>query len=112
MPAKELKIRVVLKSDNGNWIAQGLEFDITAQGKDIHQAKESFVKTVLGYLVYASKKNIQPFLGVPKAPDRFWKAFNKGEELLNPILFDHAKAKRLGLSDEIKMPYSLEARVG
>jgi hypothetical protein len=113
MPTRGYNIRVVLKSENGYWIVQGLEYDIAAQGKDIAKAKESFVKTIVGHLTFAAQRGIAPFQGVNKAPRVYWNAFEKGEQLQNPIQIPSSSFKRLRnrIPEMALLPASFEARV-
>lgn len=106
---QDYKIRVILKSECGMWVAQGLEHDIAAQGKNITEAKRSFVRTFLGHVIIACKNKKPPFEGIKKAPKKYWDDFNKGEELAKPIEIPRNTRMR-AISCEI--PRQLEARVG
>jgi|GEM_PF-6113172 len=92
--ANNYQVRVVLnKTESGYRVAQGLEFDISAQGKSIREAKSSFAYALIGHLMYAEQKKMKPFQGVPKAPKKYWEKFKQGEELQNPISLPSAKIR-------------------
>src|SRR5271170_3676573 len=106
-----VQLRVLLKADQGgHWIAQALEVDVAAQGRNLAEAKSAFVKTILGHIVLALKKNRVPFEGIGKAPKSFWNLFDKGEELSNPILIP-ASARRKFRNSAPMLPESMLARV-
>jgi len=54
------------------WVAQALEHDIAAYGKDIQHAKLAFERTLSGYIAVAGRKHQQPLTSLAPAPDSFW----------------------------------------
>lgn len=54
------------------WVAQVLEYDIAAFGKDIQSATRALTQTLRGHVLAAERRNIEPFSTVQKAPDMFW----------------------------------------
>ncbi|HVZ52291.1 MAG TPA: hypothetical protein VG986_10010 [Pseudolabrys sp.] len=71
---------VVLYQENGMWIAQGLQFDITARGKSPTEAAKNFDAKVGAELAMSLELGDEsPLAGVGKAPDRFWDMFKDAE---------------------------------
>ena len=104
-----LCLRVLLKAQDGMWVAQALEYDITAQGKNISAAKHAFVKTVVGHILLAIKSDRIPFEGLGKAPRYYWNIFEKAEELSNPICLTSAPIRKL--RDRLGSPNLLPDRM-
>lgn len=59
------------------WIAQALEHDLVAFGKDIEQAKRAFELTVSGYIMLAERHHQTPFAVRQPAPKLFWDIWSK-----------------------------------
>jgi hypothetical protein len=59
------------------WIAQGLEHDLAAFGKDVEQAKRAFEHTVSGYIMLANRNGQEPFEKLRPAPRMFWDIWTK-----------------------------------
>jgi hypothetical protein len=76
-----IKISVLLEQEDHYWVAQGLEYDIAAQGKNISEAKKSFGKTIISQIVLDLKDNLKPLEGIEKAPQMYWDMFKKAERL-------------------------------
>lgn len=67
-------IRVVLLKEGGDqWSAQGLEYDICGQGKTLDEALESFEHSATGHAILNTENGNEPFYGIPRAPERYWK---------------------------------------
>lgn len=68
-------LRVLIKQDGDFWVAQGLELDYSAYGKDIEQAKERFENGLRSTLHH----NIEAFGTIENvlrvAPDEVWRDF-------------------------------------
>lgn len=81
MKKEKFIISVLLFKEENQWIAQGLEYDITAQGSTIAKAQEAFEKTVFGQILYNFKEDQIPFHEIRKAPKYYWDWFEQGERL-------------------------------
>jgi len=70
-------LRVLIKREGDFWVAQGLEIDYSAYGKDIKQAKERFENGLRSTLHH----NIEIFGTIENAlrvaPDEVWRDFWK-----------------------------------
>ena len=74
-------VSVLLMKEDDFWVAQGLEFDVAAQGKTIQDAKNSFERTFIGQILVDVLNGEEPLSQVPRAPERYWAEFNGGERL-------------------------------
>jgi hypothetical protein len=69
-------IDVVLYQADGLWIAQGIQFDITARGANPTEASERFTWKIGAELVMSIEiGDVKPLAGVPAAPERFWQMY-------------------------------------
>jgi hypothetical protein len=77
-----IQISGLLLKEASAWVAQGLEYDIAAQGKTIRDAMKAFRRTVVGQMVIDMKHGREPLSAIPKAPDFYWqKYFEEAEPL-------------------------------
>lgn len=80
MSRETFEITVVLYPEDGFWIAQGLEFDITARGTSPSDASERFNSKVGAELVMSLETgDTSPLSGVEPAPQRFWDMYKKAK---------------------------------
>ena len=68
---------LIFKEDYG-WTAQGLDYDITAQGKTIEEAYTAFKEQMGNHIFLAEHynenpdKEFDPMAGFPQAPPKYW----------------------------------------
>ena len=73
----QFPISVVLYPHEGLWIAQGLEYDIVAQGSSSDEASKNFNKKFGAELAISMEVgDSSPLCGVPRAPQAFWDRYN------------------------------------
>ncbi len=76
MPRETIEITVVLYAADGMWVAQGLEFDITARGSSPADASERFNSKVGAELVISFEAgDAIPLSGIDPAPQKFWEMY-------------------------------------
>jgi hypothetical protein len=69
----EFRVSVILYPEGGFWIAQGVEFDITARGRTPVEASEKFHDKFGAELIMSLEvKDDEPLSGVGPAPQEFW----------------------------------------
>ncbi len=85
MKSQNENIRVLIFKYHDLWIAQCLEYDISAQANTLKELQDKFVCTLMAYVMLAIDNNERPFSNVPKTPKEFWKMFNKGNPLKKPL---------------------------
>lgn len=64
-------IRVIAFQDDGQWVAQCLEYDIGAQADDIDTLRTRFEVVLTAELKESIERNGEPFAGIAPAPERF-----------------------------------------
>jgi hypothetical protein len=69
----QFRVSVILYPEDGFWIAQGIEFDITARGRSPIEASERFSdKFAAEYVISIEVGDSEPLAGVGAAPQEFW----------------------------------------
>ncbi len=69
----QFRVSVILYPEDGFWIAQGVEFDITARGRSPIEASERFSdKFAAEYVMSIEVGDSEPLAGVGAAPQEFW----------------------------------------
>ena len=76
-PALYVRVLVILQGDQ--WLAQGLDYDLAAQGPSDEQAIQSFVRILVARLRRDHQSGKEPLLNLPPAPDRFFEIWERGE---------------------------------
>lgn len=74
-PAKH-SLRVVIFKDGDMWVAQALERDLCAQGRDLKTVHARFLATLRAEIEHAMELGIEPLQNLDVAPERFqemWK---------------------------------------
>lgn len=73
----EIEISAVLYQEGAYWIAQGLEYDITAQAQSLPDLKERFATKVAIEVGISLDLDRTPLEGIGRAPVRFWSMFKE-----------------------------------
>lgn len=87
------KLTFVCFKEGNTWVAQCLEYDIVGTGDEIGDACYELECSIITRLFYAQKNNLNPFIGVPKAPKKHWEKLNSEGKIELVI----EKAKRFKL---------------
>jgi len=70
---EQFRVGVILYPEGGFWIAQGIEFDITARGRNPIEASERFSdKFAAEFVISREVGDNEPLAGVGAAPQEFW----------------------------------------
>jgi hypothetical protein len=76
----EFRVSVILYPEDGFWIAQGVEFDITARGRDPVEASERFNDKFGAELIMSIEVgDEEPLSGVGSAPQEFWTMYKNAK---------------------------------
>ena len=67
--------------DQTLWIAQGLEYDIAAQGNSLKEVEERFAHTLITQSLVDLKQGKDVFEGILPAPRTYWERFDEGYHL-------------------------------
>lgn len=95
----QIEISVILYQEDAHWIAQGLEYDITAQAPSLPALKDRFEAKVAAEVAISLDLNRKPLDGIGRAPERFWKMF---DEATMTVVSD--KAAQVEISDNVPTP--------
>jgi hypothetical protein len=77
---------VVFLRDGDFWLAQALEYDISAQGSSLEVAKQAFEFAVRGQFLLDRRRNREPFSSLPQAPAKYWDVFAALVALQQPMM--------------------------
>ena len=82
----QIMIDVVAFEDrDGNWIAQGIQYDIVARAKSVGGLREAFMRQLAANLALNTRFGRSGLEGIPAAPDRFRALFEDAKEMLKPL---------------------------
>jgi hypothetical protein len=73
------RVSVVLYPEEGSWIAQGVQFDITARGRTPTEASERFNDKFGAELVISMEVGEEPLAGIGPAPKEFWEMYERAK---------------------------------
>lgn len=71
-----IDISAVLYQEGGFWIAQGLEYDVTAQASSLPDLHEKFAMKIATEISISLDLGREPLEGVAPAPKFFWQMFS------------------------------------
>lgn len=86
MDIKAVEINILIYPEGDTWIAQGLEYDVTAQALTLKELRDKFMMKIVAEFVIALDLEREPFYGVAAAPDRFWREFEEAESVVQKEL--------------------------
>jgi hypothetical protein len=69
------------------WVAQGLQYDIAAQGATLKEAQNRFIRTLEENLALGFSRGAkEPLADFKKAPKRYWDAFSSSSQFIQQQL--------------------------
>ncbi len=77
MGQTRIEISAVLYQEDTCWIAQGLDYDITAQAPSLPDLYNRFAMKIVSEIVISLDLKKQPLEGIPRAPELFWRMFEE-----------------------------------
>jgi len=95
----KIEISVILYQADSHWVAQGLEYDITAQAPTLPALKDRFETKVSAEVAISLDLNRRPLEGIGRAPERFWKMF---DEATMTVVSD--RAPRVEIAGNVPTP--------
>ena len=69
------------EGENEWWIAQGLEYDMVAQGSTLREVMKAFERTIASQIMFDVQNGKIPFEDVEAAPTEFWDAYREAERI-------------------------------
>src|SRR5438045_1470112 len=82
-----LNLTILFLRDHEYWVAQCLEYDVTAQGKSIDDAMQAFERTLVGQVLLDTSQEKEPLAGIAQAPKHYFDLFKKAHRLADPMPF-------------------------
>ena len=89
-----IEINVLLYREEDTWFAQGLEYDIAAQGDTIPEVRTRFMLTVKTRCYFDLMNNQEILQNVKPAPSEFWTLFNEAKEVQLKRSFKYPEIKK------------------
>lgn len=86
MQRTEFRIRVLFRrEEDGNgqtgWVAQCLEYDMVAQGKNLKEVRQRLCHAMFGQFLVDIKHGREPLEGIGPAPQEYFEEFNDAVRL-------------------------------
>ncbi len=72
---------LLLYKEDGQWVAQALEYDIAAQGASISEAETRLSHVFAGHVRMAQMEGRRPLADIAPAPEYLWELFKTAEPL-------------------------------
>lgn len=73
---------IAFQEDDGRWTAQCLEYDIAAQAATLPELTRELQRVLIAHFAISGEMGLEPFFGLPQAPQKFWKMFAEAETLV------------------------------
>jgi hypothetical protein len=77
------KISAILFEREDAWVAQCLEYDITAQADSLPNLYYELERVLVGHIVISEENGEEPFELLPAAPQEYWQMFDASKIKLN-----------------------------
>jgi hypothetical protein len=71
---------VAFQDRDGSWIAQCIQYDITARAKNVLEVRKAFARQLKANLAVNERLGRKGLEGIPRAPEKFKRAFDAAEE--------------------------------
>jgi hypothetical protein len=85
---KTIELRVVFLQEGDRWIAQGVDYDICASGRDLAEAQHEFDWAFVGALVVRGELGMLDLSNItkslPRAPEKYRTWFKEAQKHLEP----------------------------
>jgi len=78
----QYSISAVLFKREDQWVGQCLQYDVAAQATTIDDLEYELVRTLMAHVVLDLENSVEPLTTLPRAPEEYWKMFDKGRELV------------------------------
>jgi hypothetical protein len=83
MKTLTIEISAVAFKEGNCWIAQGLEYDISAQANTLNELHKKFMFSVAANLAVCVELGRAPLEGIGRAPEEYWEMFRAAEITIN-----------------------------
>lgn len=82
----QMSMNILLLKENGQWVAQCLQYDLAAQGPTIPEALENFECVLCGHVALDLEAGEDPLFDLDPAPNFYWQWYHKAEPLAKSSL--------------------------
>ena len=96
MSLEPIQIRVIAYREGDAWIAQCIEYDITAHASDPSELPMAFTRALAEYVCITQQLGREPLAGIKPAPERFKALFETASSELRPVNPQHLPAAPFG----------------
>lgn len=104
----EHRVRAVAFREGDWWVAQCLEYDIAVQARRMEDLPGELQKVLTVQILASIEAGIEPLLGLPRAPRRFWNMYERSSASM-PVQGDNPS---LGLPAGVDAaPPQIETRI-
>ncbi len=106
MSGKTIRVLIFEDSENRQWSAQCLEYDIAAQAKTLPDLFYEFQRTVTGHAIMCRELRVEPFSYLKPAPPRFWQLFDQAKICVarDPVPFGTTSDAISSIAPDFRMP--------
>lgn len=84
---KTNELKVLVLQENGFYVAQCLNFDIAAQGKNFEELEKNFADTVMSHIVLALEFDEEPFECLKPTPEFYKNIYKKAQPIQKSLKF-------------------------
>jgi hypothetical protein len=77
----QFEFNVLLFKGDHSWIAQGLEYNIAAQGDTREKAQNRIFRVIVGEILMDMKQEKEPLLSIPQASKEVWDKLKSAKAL-------------------------------
>ena len=81
-------IHAVILQEGTHLVAQCLEYDIAAQGKDAEELRRNLQATLLAHIEVARSKGEKPFRRLKQAPKHYWELYDGSRKMKQKLYAD------------------------
>jgi|HubBroStandDraft_5_1064220.scaffolds.fasta_scaffold175107_3 predicted RNase H-like HicB family nuclease len=74
-------LNILFFKEQGFWVAQCLQVDVTSQGETIEDARKSFERVLVAQVMSDLEEKREPLSCLPEAPAKFWHQFRRASAL-------------------------------
>jgi hypothetical protein len=85
LPMRKVIVRALLFREGDQWCAQCLDFDIAVQARSRNELLSELTHVLIAHVEIAIDSGHEPFIGLPKAPARYFDSFARSEPLATTI---------------------------
>ena len=106
-----MRLDVLVTKEADWWVAQCLQYDLTAQAKTLADLRYAFERALVAQVVVSIERKVEPFDSLPSAPRKYWDAWERAlpveTERIAPPAFRIPKGIPKGL-----IPRERQFRIG